>query len=254
MHKPHATAGTSAGVIRICRRESRMSLLRSLAGAAALALSATVASAQTTVTFLGSPTAASDGSHLIGPFDGTLQALPGSAQSVTMFCIDVLNDVAVGQSWTGVLTSLADPSASLATTRYPVGSDAMAMTKYRTTAWLSSQFGLQSTETWADIQHAIWNVWAPGRYAANAWDAAGAAAAASNFRGFDFSRWSVLTDVTGVGRTLGGAQEFVVPGGIGGGGTGSVVPEPSTYLLMATGMVALAGVARRRRRTTGRTR
>ena len=231
-----------------------MSLLRSLVGAAALALSATVASAQTTATFLGGTTAETDGSHLIGPFNGTLQALPGSAQSVTMFCIDVLNDVAVGQSWTGVLTSLADPAASLATTRHSAASDPMAMTKYRTTAWLSSHFGLQANETWADIQHAIWNVWAPGQYAANAWDAAGAAAAASGFAGFDFSGYAVLTDVTGIGQSIGGAQEFIVPGGIGGGGTGSVVPEPSTYLLMATGMVALAGVARRRRQTTVRTR
>lgn len=226
-----------------------MTLLRSLVGAAAMALSATVAAAQTTVTYLGSPVNASDGYHLVGPFDGTLQTLPGSAQSVTMFCIDVLNDVTIGESWTGVLTSLADPAATLSTTRHSVASDPMAMTKYRTAAWLTSQFGLQSSDTWADIQHAIWNVWAPGQYATNAWDAAGAAAATAGFAGFDFSSYWVLTDVTGVGQTLGGAQEFIVPGGIGGGGTGSVVPEPSTYLLMATGMVALAGVARRRRQT-----
>ncbi|GLC25325.1 PEP-CTERM sorting domain-containing protein [Roseisolibacter agri] len=225
-----------------------MTLLRSLVGAAAMALSATVAAAQTTVTYLGGTTAESDGYHLIGPFNGTLQTLPGSAQSITMFCIDVLNDVSIGDSWTGVLTSLADPAATLSTTRHAAASDPTAMTKYRTTAWLTTQFGLHSSESWADIQHAIWNVWAPGQYAANAWDAAGASAAASGFAGFDFSNYWVLTDVTGVGQALGGAQEFIVPG-IGGGGTGSVVPEPSTYLLMATGMVALAGVARRRRQS-----
>lgn len=38
------------------------------------------------------------------------------------------------------------------------------------------------------------------------------------------------------------------PGGvIGGGGTGAVVPEPSTYVLMATGLGALGMVARRRK-------
>jgi len=223
-----------------------MTLLRSLVGAAAMALSATVASAQTTVTYLGSASGASDGTHFVGPFGATLQTAPGAAQSVSMFCIDVLNQVSDGDTWTGVLTSLADPAASLATTRHSAASDPAAMTRYRTAAWLTSQFGLQSTAAWADIQHAIWNLWAPGQYAANPWDAAGASAAAAGFAGFDFSNYAVLTDVTGIGQALGGAQEFIVPG-VGGGGTGSVVPEPSTYLLMATGMVALAGVARRRR-------
>ena len=225
-----------------------MTLLRSLVGAAAMALSATVAAAQTTVSYIGSPSGASDGTHFVGPFAATLQTAPGSAQSVTMFCIDILNQVSEGDTWTGVLTSLGDPAAGLASTRHSAASDPAAMTRYRTAAWLTSQFGLQSTAEWADIQHAIWNVWAPGQYAANAWDAAGAAAAASGFAGIDFSNYAVLTDVTGIGQTLGGAQEFIVPG-IGGGGTGSVVPEPSTYLLMATGMAALAGVARRRRQT-----
>lgn len=224
-----------------------MTLLRSLVGAAAMALSATVAAAQTTVTYYGSPTAANDGSHLIGPMDAWLQTAPGSAQSVTMFCVDILNQVSIGDSWTGVLTSLADPAASLATTRHSAASDPMAMTKYRTAAWLTSQFGLQSTDSWADIQHAIWNVWAPGQYAATAWDAAGASAAAAGFAGFDFSGFAVLTDVTGIGQSLGGKQEFIVPGA-GGGGTGSVVPEPSTYLLMATGLAGVGLAAWRRRR------
>lgn len=228
-----------------------MSLLRSFVGAAAMALSATVASAQTTVTYLGSPTSTNDGTHLIGPFAGTLQAPLGSAQSVTMFCIDVLNQVSVGDTWTGVLTSLSDASASLASTRHPTAGDPQAMTRYRTAAWLTTQFGLQPTEEWAGIQHAIWNVFAPGRYAANPWDTAGAQAAASGFAGVDFSNFAVLTDVNAIGQAMGGAQEFIVPG-LGGGGTGSVVPEPSTYLLMGTGLVALAVVGRRRQRAAAR--
>jgi hypothetical protein len=225
-----------------------MSLLRSFVGAAALALSATVASAQTTVTYLGSPSGANDGQYYVGPFEGTLQTAPGAAQSVTMFCIDVLNQVVNGDTWTGVLTSLADPTAPLTNTRHSAASDPNAMTRYRTAAWLTSQFGLTSQSEWAGIQHAIWNVWTPGQYAANAWDAAAASAAAGGFVGVDFSGYAVLTDVRGIGLAVGGAQEFIVPG-LGGGGVGSVVPEPSTYLLLGTGIAALGLVARRRRQT-----
>jgi hypothetical protein len=47
-----------------------------------------------------------------------------------------------------------------------------------------------------------------------------------------------------------GAGAFVArPDGVtfGGGGGGNVVPEPSTYVLLASGMLGLAGVARRKK-------
>jgi hypothetical protein len=59
----------------------------------------------------------------------------------------------------------------------------------------------------------------------------------------------------GAGASLtnaeGGLDTFSIargPGGIGGGGGGTVIPEPSTYVLMASGLVGLAGLARRRQR------
>jgi len=54
----------------------------------------------------------------------------------------------------------------------------------------------------------------------------------------------------GVGASLtnvsGGNESFAV-GTVGGGGTTSVVPEPSTYLLMASGLVAMGLLQRKRR-------
>lgn len=60
------------------------------------------------------------------------------------------------------------------------------------------------------------------------------------------------TAMIGVGASLtnvsGGLETFAV-GTLGGGGTTSVVPEPSTYLLMASGLVAI-GLLQRKRRTS----
>jgi hypothetical protein len=54
-------------------------------------------------------------------------------------------------------------------------------------------------------------------------------------------------DVAG-GGNAGCVTTPSTPGGVIGGGAGSVVPEPSTYALMGTGLLGLAGFARRRNR------
>jgi hypothetical protein len=62
----------------------------------------------------------------------------------------------------------------------------------------------------------------------------------ANTEGYYFS-----ADLTNGQNT--GAQAWSVRTTTGGGGQGSVVPEPSTYVLLASGMVGMVGIARRRK-------
>jgi hypothetical protein len=118
---------------------------------------------------------------------------------------------------------------------------------------------------WSGIHAAIWSIMTPGfpgsvggindidlamamalPFINLAQDAsAGIGSAATAFAEFDFSEWSVLTDVNADGQT-GGKQEFLVrttvPGVIG----VNVVPEPATVVLLLSGFLILFGVGRKR--------
>ena len=67
-----------------------------------------------------------DGHYYVSPYTGTM-----NGQTVTLFCVDMINDVNFGQSWQANVTSLA--SGNLSNTRYgnstisPVAADAAVL-------------------------------------------------------------------------------------------------------------------------------
>jgi hypothetical protein len=176
--------------------------------------------------------------YYVGPFTGTLISDP-TRPTIDLFCLDVMNQVQFGQKWTAVFTNLAN--GNLASTRH----GAANVLNYKKAAWLTSQYAVTSTSQWGGIQAAVWNLFNPGNpnggtNAGNTgheayWLAQANAFANSNaFNTFDYSRYTIVTDVNGIGQRVGGVQGFM---------TTTVTPEPETYLLMGTGLLALLGVA-----------
>lgn len=217
--------------------------------AAALTLASTQATAQTSnlkfQTGPGSnPTAFG---YYVGPFWGTVTSDP-TKPKIDLYCVDVLNHVNWGQTWSANLTNLA--SGNFANTRH----GAAKLGQYQKAAYLASMYNSPSVQAnmWGGIQTAIWNLLNPGQpnggtqvnvnsteaywlAQANMWHSNQAAVAS-----FDFSKWTIVTDVNAAGNVSGkGTQEFLTTG---------ITPEPETWMLMGTGLVLIVGFAIKRGR------
>jgi hypothetical protein len=218
--------------------------------AAAVALSSVEASAQRIKTLKFQSTrpnpAVTALGYYVGPFTATVVSDP-TRPTIDIFCVDVLNQITWGHTWRARFTNLA--SGDLSATRH--GNAKLA--EYKQAAWLTTMYRAPGVNTnqWGGIQSAIWNLLNPGypyggtSATTNTHEAYWLAqannwynSAASN--SFDFTRWSVVTDVGAAGRVRGGGtQEFL---------TQNVTPEPETWILMGTGLLIIVGFAVKRGR------
>lgn len=204
-----------------------MKFARHLLIAAALAAAAQPAAAQPTeqLKFTNPGTVTGFG-YYVGPYQGIVQSQPGTP-TIDLYCVDFLHRISKGQVWTAYFSVL---SGSLAKTR---GGDA-AYDLYLRAAWLVSQYGVSSPTEWKNIQATIWNLFAPSAPdpATSQWKAL----ADANYSSVNPNYWYVVTDVNA--QDPNSAQEFMT----------YVTPEPSTYLLLATGLAFLGFLYVRRPR------
>jgi hypothetical protein len=202
-----------------------------------------------------------------GTIDGTVERLN---------CVDFFHDVALGEHWTATITNIGaaahDLSLLLATRDGSSGGYASlsaVLQMYEEAAWLTDQYG-QNPASNANqsiaIQTAIWSIVDNGpsnplslQYASteNYWSDGGRVTVIEDTgpgsTGYWISqaqlKYATQSDdyydrfniLTGTGNPGAGAQEFVY----------SATPEPSTFVLIGTGLFGVVGFKRFRKRRDG---
>lgn len=228
-----------------------MRLLRSALLTLAFAAVASPALAQQeTLKFTNSGSVTWNGVY-VGPYQAQVTSAPGQP-TIDIFCVDYAHEVSNGQTWNATFSNVM---GDLSDTRLgAVLPEAQARAMYQQAAWLTNLYQYADGQQTKVIQTAIWQIMTPSFAGSVTASIGGFSFTTENLVDIaqtnydktlswgghtldvDYSRYAVVTDVN---FKAGGTQEFLT--------TFTPTPEPSTWLLMATGLASVGLFARRRK-------
>ena len=150
-------------------------------------------------------------------------------------CDDYFHEVYVGETWNANIYALTPSGVSSA--RF----GGQGIQNYEEAAWLLSQIPSAGASEVGDINFAIWSIFSTGvpvqpqtgtLDGSQYWLSAAANAAKNNFWGMNFSNYEIVTPTD---SSAGSAQEYLIR-----------VPEPSSMLMLGTGLLGIAGLLRKK--------